>query len=177
VPVIPDPIRARPRTTWPPPRSRASPVRDGPPGRRRRASAYRPPPRSPWRRGRRARSPLELGCGKCRPRIFPSILCQRARSHVRVIRAAAPFRYDPIDILLRILDVASLAVNAILRVDLQIWVSCFNWAHDFIDARGTITLFRRIVEPIVDRDRLRRVAQAEMGGLVLFMVGVRDEHR
>src|SRR5215472_19062318 len=98
-------------------------------------------------------------------------------SHIRVIGPAASLRYDPIDVLPGVLDVAGLAVNAILRVDLQIWVARLCLPHDFVDAGGTITLFRRIVEPIVDRDRLRRIAQAQMRGLVLLMIGVRNEYR
>src|SRR5258706_5000738 len=39
--------------------------------------------------------------------------------HVRVIRAAAALGHDPDDVLLRILDVAGLAVHAVLGVDLQ----------------------------------------------------------
>ena len=43
----------------------------------------------------------------------------RRASHVRIIGPAAALRHDPIDVLLRILDVAGFAVDAILRVDLQ----------------------------------------------------------
>src|SRR5207253_2029687 len=39
--------------------------------------------------------------------------------HVRVVRAAAAFRHDPLDVLPRILDVAGLAVHAVLGVDLE----------------------------------------------------------
>src|SRR6516162_4191744 len=49
--------------------------------------------------------------------------------------------------------------------------------HDFVDTGRTIALFRRIVEPIVDRDRFRRIAQPQMRGLVLLVVGVRNEYR
>src|SRR5262245_24092471 len=40
-------------------------------------------------------------------------------SHVRIVRSAAALGSDPDDILRRILDVAGLAVHAVLRVDLQ----------------------------------------------------------
>src|SRR5258708_32998106 len=43
----------------------------------------------------------------------------RRRSHIRVVRAAAALGDDPVNVLQRVLDVTSLAVNAILRVDLQ----------------------------------------------------------
>src|SRR2546426_12776022 len=39
--------------------------------------------------------------------------------HVRVVRPAAAFGRDPDDVLQRILDVAGLALHAVLRVDLQ----------------------------------------------------------
>src|SRR6478672_5586355 len=40
-------------------------------------------------------------------------------SHVGIVRAAAPFGHDPLDVLPRVLDVAGLAVHAVLGVDLQ----------------------------------------------------------
>ena len=43
----------------------------------------------------------------------------QARSHVGIIRSSAAFRWNPDDILIGILDVAGLAVDAILRIDLQ----------------------------------------------------------
>src|SRR3954468_4007435 len=39
--------------------------------------------------------------------------------HVHVVRAAPAFGRDPHDVLRRVLDVAGLAVHAVLRVDLQ----------------------------------------------------------
>ena len=39
--------------------------------------------------------------------------------HVRIVRSAAALGYNPINVLLRVLDVAGLAVHAVLRVDLQ----------------------------------------------------------
>src|SRR5690349_10856889 len=47
--------------------------------------------------------------------MFPSSV----GSHVGVVRAAASFGHDPLDVLPRVLDVAGLAVHAVLRVDLQ----------------------------------------------------------
>src|SRR5262249_31352337 len=46
-----------------------------------------------------------------------------------------------------------------------------------IDAGRTVTLFRRIVEPIVDSDCLCRVPKAEVRRLVFLVVRVRNEHR
>ena len=42
-----------------------------------------------------------------------------ARSHVRVVRAAAALRHRPHDVLLGVLDVAGFAMHAVLRVDLE----------------------------------------------------------
>src|SRR5688572_12709615 len=38
-------------------------------------------------------------------------------SHVGIVRSPAAFGRDPIDVLVRVLDVAGLAVDAVLRVD------------------------------------------------------------
>src|SRR6266851_3811156 len=99
----------------------------------------------------------------------------RQRSHIRVVRSAPAFGYDPVDILPRILDVASLAVNAILRVDLQSFAAARRLRHDLIDPGRTIALLGRIVERIVYGDRQIGVLQLQMRGLILLMVGVRDE--
>src|SRR3989338_7007649 len=53
--------------------------------------------------------------------------------HVRVVRPAAAFRRDPDDVLRGILDVAGLAMHAVLRVDLQ--ARAGGLVHDFVDAR------------------------------------------
>jgi len=43
----------------------------------------------------------------------------RASLHIRIVRPAAAFGRDPVDVLVRILDIAGFAVNAVLRVDLE----------------------------------------------------------
>src|SRR6516225_4013155 len=62
---------------------------------------------------------------KTRRNPTPPIVCRRfshvssahsPASHIRIVGSAASLRYDPIDILLRILDVAGFTMNAILRV-------------------------------------------------------------
>lgn len=40
-------------------------------------------------------------------------------SHAVISRTAAPFRHHPVDVLARVLDVARLAVDAVLGVNLQ----------------------------------------------------------
>src|SRR6478752_6980329 len=44
-------------------------------------------------------------------------------SHVRIVRPAAAFGRDPDDVLRRVLDIAGLAMHAVLRVDLQALVA------------------------------------------------------
>src|SRR5580704_4752033 len=48
---------------------------------------------------------------------------------------------------------------------------------DLVDASRTIALFGRIVEPIIDRDRLPRVPKPQMRRLIFLVVRVRDEDR
>src|SRR5256885_7139943 len=54
--------------------------------------------------------------------------------HVRVIGPSAAFGCDPVDVLGRVLDVARLAVDAILGVDLQPRFATLGF-HEFIHAR------------------------------------------
>src|SRR5229473_1101847 len=69
--------------------------------------------------------------------------------HVRVIRPAAAFWYYPTDILFRVFHVACLAVDTVLRVDLQP-LAAARIVDDFIDASRTIALFGRVVEAVID---------------------------
>jgi hypothetical protein len=50
-------------------------------------------------------------------------------------------------------------MHAILRIDLQPLLAGSGFLDDLIDAGRTIALFGRVVEPIVDPDRLCRIAQ------------------
>src|SRR5690242_10456371 len=100
-----------------------------------------------------------------------------AYSHVRIIWAAAAFRDHPIDVLHRILDVTGFAVDAVLRVDLESRLAPGAIAHDLIDARWTIALFRRVVTRQIDRDGNRGILQDEMDRLILLVIGVGEKHR
>src|SRR5882757_9013207 len=108
---------------------------------------------------------------------FPCVARKRRRSHIRIVRAAATLGHDPVYVLRRILDVTSLAVDAVLRADLQSLVIAVRRIDDLVDAGRTITLLRRIVERIVYRDRQRRVLKLQMRRLVLLVIGIRDEDR
>src|SRR3546814_1630882 len=71
--------------------------------------------------------------------------------HVRISRPTATFRHHPIDILRRILDVAGLAMDAVLRVDLQTRVTFFG-SDDFVNPGRAISLLRSVIEREIDLD-------------------------
>ena len=45
-------------------------------------------------------------------------------SHVRIVRSSSTFWDHPVNILVRVLDVAGFAVDTILGVDLEVGLSC-----------------------------------------------------
>src|SRR6476469_2419746 len=96
--------------------------------------------------------------------------------HIGVIGASAAFRSDPVDVLGRVLDVASLAVNAVLGVDLKPFLAT-RPIHEFVNARRAVTLLRASVDRKIDRGRYVAVLKRKMNRLVFFMIGVEDEHR
>jgi hypothetical protein len=93
--------------------------------------------------------------------------------HVGVIGASSAFRHDPVDILRRILDVAGLAVNAILGVDLQSRAPAFF--DIFVDAGRAITLLRPVIIGKIHFDRYYRILQRQVDRLVFLMIGVGEE--
>jgi hypothetical protein len=58
--------------------------------------------------------------------------------HIRIVRAAAALWRHPIDVLRRVLDVARLAVDAILRIDNKMRIALFRLIGivHFIDGGG-----------------------------------------
>src|SRR5574343_1206858 len=98
------------------------------------------------------------------------------RSHVGIGGSFAALRDYPVDVLRRILDVAGLAVHAVLRVDLQARLAFFL-AENFIDAGRAEALFGRVVLRQVDADWHRRILQLQMAGLVFLVVGRGQENR
>ena len=71
-------------------------------------------------------------------------LCLAADLHVRVVWPAGALRGDPVNILAGLLDIASLAVHAVLRVDLESPIALVVGNH-FVDTRRAVAL-RRFVE-------------------------------
>ena len=96
--------------------------------------------------------------------------------HVRIIGASAAFGGDPVDVLGRVLDVASLAVDAVLRIDLELRFTTLGF-HEFVNSRRAITLLGTGVDWQVDGRGYVRVLERQMNRLVFFVIGVRHEHR
>ena len=107
--------------------------------------------------------------GSCQPRVPAD-----EELHIRIIRAATAFRRHPHDILRRILDVAGLAVHAVLRIDLQA-LGAVVVLHELVHAGGTVARFRTRVRGQVDVDGHAGVLQRQVDGLVFRVVRVRDE--
>src|SRR5690348_319326 len=95
-------------------------------------------------------------------------------SHVGVVGASTPFGHYPFDVLLRVLDVAGLAVHAVRRVDLQPGRAAF--VHELVYPCGTVARLRSRVNGKVDGGRNGGVLQAQVHRLVFLVVGVGDEH-
>src|SRR5437868_13694948 len=91
--------------------------------------------------------------------------------HVRIIGASTAFRGDPIDVLCGILDVACLAVDAILGVDLKprFTTVAFN---ELVNACRTIALFGSGIYRQIDCRRYVSVLERQMNRLVFLMIGV-----
>ena len=98
------------------------------------------------------------------------------RSHIRIVRPAAALRRHPGDVLVRVLDVAGLAVDAVLRVD-----------HEARRRPPPPPIRRRRPGNSAPTARHRRRARTPSAGprsatlqmhrLVLLVVGVGQEHR
>src|SRR5947209_8698479 len=99
-----------------------------------------------------------------------------SKLHVRVIGASAAFGSDPVDVLGGVLDVARLAVDAILGVDLKPRFTVLA-VDKFINSSRTVTLFGSGIDGQVDCRWYVGVLERQMNRLVFFMIGVRDEHR
>src|SRR5881394_3042199 len=95
--------------------------------------------------------------------------------HVRIIGSSPAFGCDPVDVLGRVLDVARLAVDAILRVDLESRLSICV-LDKLVNSRRTITLLGTSIHRKVDRGGYVRVLERQMNRLVLFVIGVGHEN-
>src|SRR5213594_3362896 len=103
-------------------------------------------------------------------------MSKRIRLHVWVIRSASALWRDPNDVLGRVLDIAGLAVDAVLRVDLKT-VGAVVVFHEFVHARRTVAAFKACVFREVQGDGDGRVLENQVAGLVLLVVRIGDEYR
>src|SRR3954466_10732759 len=95
--------------------------------------------------------------------------------HALIVGAAAALRRNPGDIAVGVLHVAGFAVDAVLRVDLE--ARACRLLDPFIHAGRTIAVRRTGVDVVLGRLLQVHVGDLEMNRLVLFMVGVGEEHR
>ena len=94
--------------------------------------------------------------------------------HIGVIRPTGALGHRPDDVLRRVLDVAGLAVHAVLGVDLQ--ARPLVLLHDLVDTGRAVALLGRIEIRQVVADRDRWIFQPEVDRLILLMVGVRKKN-
>src|SRR5271170_895984 len=97
-----------------------------------------------------------------------------ATLHIRIVRPASALWRDPLYVFRRVLDIASFAVDTVLRVDDKAWVcvTCLVRVNNFVDASWAEEA-RGFPEPgqiVTDGDV--RIMQPKMNGLILFVVGV-----
>ena len=89
--------------------------------------------------------------------------------HIAVIRSTSAFWHHPSNVLGRILNVAGLAVNAVLRIDLKAGAVCL--LDDFIHARRTIALSWLCIFRQVATNGQIWIGKGQMTGLILLVIG------
>src|SRR6185437_433437 len=97
------------------------------------------------------------------------------RSHIGVVRPAAPLRGNPGNVLVRILDVAGFAVDAVLRVDHEFREAAF--LHPFIDASRAVPRGGACINVVLGLFLQLKIDDAQMDRLILFMIGIRQKYR
>src|SRR5262245_60057081 len=97
------------------------------------------------------------------------------RSHVRIARPAPALGGNPGDVLIRVLDIAGLAVHAVLRVDHV--ARRTPLLHPFIDPGRAIARRRTAVDVVLGGLLEAKVRDPEVWRLVLLVIGVGEEHR
>jgi hypothetical protein len=81
-----------------------------------------------------------------------------------------------VDVLQRILDVAGLAMHAVLRVDLQPPPAGII-SHEFVHSGGAVARLGAVVLGEIDPDGDSRIAKLQMDGLVFLVIRIRQEDR
>src|SRR5690606_32061705 len=96
--------------------------------------------------------------------------------HVGVVGAAAAFRGYPDNVLGGVLDIAGLAVDTVLGIDLEA-LAAVVVAHHLVDPRRAVALGGLVEHRQVVADGNVRVLEGEVDRLILLVVGVGHEHR
>ena len=86
-----------------------------------------------------------------------------------IIGGATPLGGHPVNILAGALDVAGLAVDAVLSVDLQTWAGLVLTRHKLVHSGRAESLFRAVKQGQVPLHRYTVVSQREVGGLVVVV--------
>src|SRR5262249_33054542 len=96
--------------------------------------------------------------------------CRPPSSHVPIVRTAAALGGDPDDVLRRVLDVAGLAVDAVLRVDLQPRLRLE--VDELVDAGRAIAALRAAIDLKICFYRNRSILELQVRRLVFVVGGV-----
>mmetsp|Transcript_42816 Transcript_42816/g.122451 ORF Transcript_42816/g.122451 Transcript_42816/m.122451 type:complete len:372 (+) Transcript_42816:74-1189(+) len=101
----------------------------------------------------------------------PVSAASEPNSHGGVLGAAAALRHCPIDVLLRRLDRAALAMHAVLCIDLQLRLALLI-RHVFVNLRGAEAALRPVVDRQRDLQRHLRLLwlHLQVRGLVVLVV-------
>src|SRR3954447_25195703 len=105
------------------------------------------------------------------PRAIAASAGPASHLHVRIIGPSAAFGGDPVDVLGRVLDVAGLAVDAVLGVDLQPRLAIRS-LDKFVNSRRAIPLFGPGIDGQIDRGGYVRILERQVNGLVLLVVRI-----
>src|SRR5438094_801391 len=95
-----------------------------------------------------------------------------ANSHPRIVRTATALGHHPIDVLVRVLDIAGLAVHAVLSVDDEARLSAL--LDPLVDAGRAVAARRPRVDIVLGELLHGHVGDLEMNGLVLLVVCSRE---
>src|ERR1700678_3519713 len=99
----------------------------------------------------------------------------RTSSHILIVRPAAAFRRYPGNVAVRVLDIASLAVDAVLRVD---DVTRLTRLFDpLIDTGRAVACGRPGIDIVLRGELQRRPLHPQVNRLIFLVIRVRQEYR
>lgn len=97
--------------------------------------------------------------------------------HAVVGGATASLGHHPVDVLLGVLDITGLAVDAVLRVDLQLHVAALLVGHVLVDAGWAEALLGSLVYGKIVINRYVVILERQVSRLVALVVGASQRHR